>query len=62
MAMEEMIAEQEIHALVEALSSPEGQMVVQLLDATAPRLQEIHADLEDLNGSLTKTLAKLEGL
>ena len=60
--MEEMTVEQEIHALVEALHSPEGQTLLQLLDATAPRLQEIHADLEDLNSSLTKLLSKLEGL
>lgn len=60
--MEEMTVEQEIHAFIEALNSPEGQTVLQLLDATAPRLQEIHADLEDLNSSLTKLLSKLEGL
>jgi hypothetical protein len=60
--MEEMTVEQEIHALVEALNSPEGQMLLQFLDTTAPRLQEIHTDLEDLNCSLTKTLSKLEGL
>jgi anti-sigma factor RsiW len=60
--MEAITVEQEIHAFVEALNSPEGRMVVQLLDATAPRLQEIHADLEDLNDSLAKILSRLEGL
>jgi len=60
--MEEMTVEQEISALAEALNSPEGQTLLQILDATAPRLQEIHTDIEDLNNSLAKLLLKLEEL
>lgn len=60
--MEEMTVEQEINAFAEALNSPEGQTLLQILDATAPRLQEIHTDIEDLNNSLAKLLLKLEEL
>jgi len=60
--MGEMTIEQEINAFVEALNRSEGQMFLQFLDTTAPRLQEIHTDLEELDNSLTKLLSKLEGL
>ena len=60
--MENVALEQEITELIEALKSPEGQTLLQFLDATAPRLQEIHQDLRALNASLSKTLAKLEEL
>ena len=60
--MENMALEQEITELIEALKSPEGQTLLQFLDATAPRLREIHQDLQALNASLSATLSKLEEL
>ena len=54
--------EQEIAELIEYLKSPEGRTLLQFLDATAHRLQEIHLDLQALNASLSATLAKLEEL
>jgi hypothetical protein len=60
--MENIAPEQEITELIEALKSPEGQTLLQFLDATAPRLQEIHQDLEALNTSLSVTLSQLEKL
>ena len=46
--MEDLVLEQEITELIESLSSPERQTLIQFLDATAPRLQEIHQDLTAL--------------
>ena len=60
--MENLALEQGITELIEALKSPEGQTLLQFLDATVPRLQEIHQDLQALNASLSATLSKLEEL
>jgi hypothetical protein len=60
--MEHVAIEQEIVELIEALKSPEGQTLLQFLNATAPWLQEIHQDLQGLNASLSETLSKLEEL
>jgi len=60
--MEDTTLEQEIVELIESLKSPEGRTLLQFLDATAPRLQEIHLDLQELNASLSATLARLEEL
>jgi hypothetical protein len=60
--MENLALEQEITELIEALKSSEGQTLLQFLEATAPRLQEIHQDLQALNASLSTTLTKLEEL
>ena len=60
--MENLALEQEITELIEALKSSEGQTLLQFLDATAPRLQEIHQDLQALNASLSATLSELEEL
>jgi len=60
--MENVALEQEITELIEALKSPEGQTLLQFLDATAPRLQEIHLDLQALNTLLSETLSRLEEL
>jgi hypothetical protein len=60
--MEDLVLEQEITELIESLKSPEGQTLIQFLDATAPRLEEIHQDLVALNASLLKALDKLESL
>jgi hypothetical protein len=60
--MENVSLEQEIADLIEALKSPEGQTLLQFLEATAPRLQEIHQDLQALNASLSETLTRLEEL
>ena len=60
--MEDVAIEQEIVELIEALKSPEGQILIQFLNATAPQLQEIHQDLFELNASLSETLSKLEEL
>jgi len=58
--MEDLNLEQEVAEVIEALRSQEGQTLLQFLDATAPRLQEIHQDLAALNASLSETLTKLE--
>jgi hypothetical protein len=58
--METMTIEQEVAELIEALKSQEGQTLIQFLDATSPRLQEIHQDLQSLNASLSVTFLKLE--
>lgn len=60
--MEDIALEQEVAELITALKSPEGQTLLQFLDATAPRLEEIHLDLQALNVSLSATLSRLEGL
>ncbi len=60
--MEELNLEQEVAEVIEALRSQEGRTLFQFLDATAPRLQEIHQDLAALNASLSETLTKLEAL
>jgi hypothetical protein len=60
--MEELNLEQEVTEIIEALRSQEGRTLVKFLDATAPRLQEIHQDLAALNASLSETLTKLETL
>jgi hypothetical protein len=60
--MENVTLKQEIAELIEALKTSEGQALLQFLDATAPRLQEIHQDLQALNTSLAETLARLEEL
>jgi hypothetical protein len=60
--MEDVTLEQEVAEMIEALRSPEGRTLLQFIEATAPRLQEIHQDLEAINASLTETLTKLEGL
>jgi hypothetical protein len=60
--MENVSLEQEIADLIEALKSPEGQTLLQFLEATAPRLQEIHQDLQALNASLSETLTRMEEL
>jgi hypothetical protein len=60
--MEDVTLEQEVAEMVEALKSPEGRTLLQFLDATAPRLHEIHRDLDALNASLSETLSKLEVL
>ena len=60
--MEDSTLEQEIVDLIESLKSPEGRTLLQFLDATAPRLQEILLDLQELNASLSATLARLEEL
>ena len=60
--MEELNLEQEVTKVIEALRSHEGRTLLQFLDATAPRLQEIPQDLASLNASLSETLAKLEAL
>jgi hypothetical protein len=60
--MEDVTLEQEVAEVIEALRSPEGRTLLQFLDATAPRLQEIHQDLAALNTSLSGTLTKLEAL
>jgi uncharacterized protein with von Willebrand factor type A (vWA) domain len=56
------VLKQEITELIESLKSLERQTLAQFLDATAPRLQEIHQDLAALNASLAKALSKLESL
>jgi len=48
--------------MIEALRSSEGRTLLQFIEATAPRLQEIHQDLEAINASLSETLTKLEVL
>ena len=58
--MEELNLEQEVTEVIEALRTQEGRTLLQFLDATAPRLQEIHQDLTALNTSLSETLTKLE--
>lgn len=60
--MEDINLEQEVAEVIEALRSQEGRTLLQFLDATAPRLQEIHQDLAALNASLSETLTKLEAL
>jgi hypothetical protein len=60
--METLTIEQEVAELIQALKSQEGQTLVQFLDATSPRLQEIHQDLSSLNASLSATLLRLEDL
>lgn len=60
--MEEATLEQEVAEMIEALRSPEGRTLLQFIEATAPRLQEIHQDLEAINASLSETLTKLEVL
>jgi hypothetical protein len=60
--MEDVTLEQEVAEVIQALRSPEGRTLLQFLDATAPRLQEIHQDLATLNASLSETLTKLEAL
>ena len=60
--METLTIEQEVAELIHALKSQEGQTLVQFLDATSPRLQEIHQDLSSLNASLSATLLRLEDL
>lgn len=42
--MEELNLEQEVTEVIEALRSQEGRTLLQFLDATAPRLQEIHLE------------------
>ena len=60
--MEDVTLEQEIAEVIEALRSQEGRTLLEFLDATAPRLHEIHQDLAALNASLSETLSKLESL
>jgi hypothetical protein len=60
--MEDSNIEQEVAEMLEALRSQEGRILLQFLEATAPRLQEIHQDLAALNASLSETLTKLEAL
>ena len=58
--MEELNLEQEVAEVIEELRSQEGRTLLQFLDVTAPRLQEIHQDLSTLNAFLAETLTKLE--
>ena len=60
--MEDVALEREVAELIASLKSPEAQMALRFLDATVPRLQEIHLDIQSLNASLSAVLSKLEEL
>lgn len=60
--MEDLNLEQEVTEGIAALRTQEERALLKFLDATAPRLREIHQDLVALNASLSETPTKLEAL